>query len=323
MELPSLKDHSNEKILSETKELKGDGSRADADLILRLAENDSRKIYREAGFSSLFAFCRSLGFSEGYAQQRIVAARCIKEHPEVYWMLREGSMTLCTLCEMRRVVTPENKAEVVPLFKGASKREAHQIAVSLGAPVKPKRDSVRAKKVLVSNGVSATQESPLPVAVEERFDLRVEMDRELKDLLDEAQRYGPSFQIRDVLKAALKAYVQPRRPKPASRMEGAAGPSAPKKSRVLSRSRYISRSVRDEVRIRDGEQCTYVAPDGRRCCERRRLQMDHIQPYALGGANTVQNLRLRCQQHNLLGAEEVFGHEFIQERRKKRQLTPG
>ena len=42
-----------------------------------------------------------------------------------------------------------------------------------------------------------------------------------------------------------------------------------------------------------------------------RLQVDHIRPYALGGASSVENLRLLCPSHNLFMAEKVFGQDYI------------
>jgi 5-methylcytosine-specific restriction endonuclease McrA len=57
-------------------------------------------------------------------------------------------------------------------------------------------------------------------------------------------------------------------------------------------------AVARAVFLRDGQQCSYVSPDGRRCSARRWLELDHIDPFALGGESTVENLRLRCRAHN-------------------------
>jgi 5-methylcytosine-specific restriction endonuclease McrA len=37
------------------------------------------------------------------------------------------------------------------------------------------------------------------------------------------------------------------------------------------------------------------------------LQIDHIQPVARGGANTIDNLRVLCAYHNRLEAERLMG----------------
>jgi hypothetical protein len=71
--------------------------------------------------------------------------------------------------------------------------------------------------------------------------------------------------------------------------------------------RYIPPAVRRAVWARDGERCTFVGRDGRRCGERRFLEFDHAHPHADGGPATVENLRLRCRAHNQHTAEFYFG----------------
>ena len=67
------------------------------------------------------------------------------------------------------------------------------------------------------------------------------------------------------------------------------------------RSRYIPTDVRREVWRRDRGCCSYVDQhSGRRCGSRYRLEIDHIVPFALGGATELFNLRLRCGAHHRL-----------------------
>ena len=68
-----------------------------------------------------------------------------------------------------------------------------------------------------------------------------------------------------------------------------------------SRSRYIPAAVKREVWRRDQGCCSYVdLHSGRRCGSRYRLEIDHVVPFALGGANELFNLRLRCRAHHSL-----------------------
>ena len=68
-----------------------------------------------------------------------------------------------------------------------------------------------------------------------------------------------------------------------------------------SRSRYIPVAVRREVWRRDNGCCSYVDPhSGRRCGSRYRLEIDHVVPFALGGATELSNLRVRCRAHHRL-----------------------
>lgn len=77
------------------------------------------------------------------------------------------------------------------------------------------------------------------------------------------------------------------------------------------RSRYVPANVRRAVWERDEGRCTYCDADGNRCEQRSFLQLDHREPFGLGGAQTAEVLRLRCAAHNALYAEESYGSEFI------------
>ena len=80
---------------------------------------------------------------------------------------------------------------------------------------------------------------------------------------------------------------------------------------------YISVATRTQVWIESKSRCCYIDPkSGRRCAETRALEMDHVIPKALGGANTVENLRLLCPAHNQLAAIQTFGVH------KMRQYVP-
>jgi hypothetical protein len=62
----------------------------------------------------------------------------------------------------------------------------------------------------------------------------------------------------------------------------------------------ISAAIIHEVNRRDGGQCTYVSPDGRRCECNRFLHFHHVKPVAHGGENTVENLITLCAAHHRL-----------------------
>src|SRR4029079_9183673 len=58
----------------------------------------------------------------------------------------------------------------------------------------------------------------------------------------------------------------------------------PRRSRGQSdTSRNIPAEVKRGASARDRCRCAFVAPDGRRCEERRFLEFHHVVPYALGG----------------------------------------
>lgn len=62
--------------------------------------------------------------------------------------------------------------------------------------------------------------------------------------------------------------------------------------RLRARRREISRFVSRAVFARDGRLCRF-------CGATERLELDHIQPWSLGGQDTVDNLRVLCKPCNV------------------------
>jgi hypothetical protein len=82
----------------------------------------------------------------------------------------------------------------------------------------------------------------------------------------------------------------------------------------LPKSRYVPRKVLREVFARDDGQCTFVSPEGQRCSAREFLEVHHHEPFARGGAATVDNLRLSCRAHNQYLAELDYGRGYMREK---------
>jgi 5-methylcytosine-specific restriction endonuclease McrA len=175
-----------------------------------------------------------------------------------------------------------------------------------------------------------------------RYLLRMSVSSEFKDKLERARdlmsHRNPSGELAQILESALdflveklerQRFAQTKRPhfagkrpmKPAvvAQHEGTPRPQwaeneearlrRGKSARVASAARrqHIPNEVRRAVAKRDGEQCTYVDLEGRRCSSRAFLQLHHEHAHALGGPSTLENLRLLCGAHNRLLAEQDFG----------------
>jgi hypothetical protein len=90
----NLKTLSSTELLSRTKSLVSEERRISTDVLHHLREIERRRIFAEAGFSSLFAYCVSeLKYSEGSAYRRISAMRLLKECPEIEESIRDGSLS--------------------------------------------------------------------------------------------------------------------------------------------------------------------------------------------------------------------------------------
>jgi hypothetical protein len=75
--------------------------------------------------------------------------------------------------------------------------------------------------------------------------------------------------------------------------------------------RYVPRAVRRSVAERDGQCCSWMGGDGRRCGERAWLEYDHRDPHGKGEGSGPENMRLYCRAHNRLAAELEYGKDEI------------
>lgn len=134
----AITDMSNEELLSAI-HLAAAGERtATATLIAVLAEFDARRLYLAEGCSSLFTYCTQvLHLSEHAAYGRIEAARLARRVPEVLDALREGHVTLTTVCLLGPHLTPANQHELLTAARHKSKRDVERLVAAM-AP-KPAR----------------------------------------------------------------------------------------------------------------------------------------------------------------------------------------
>jgi hypothetical protein len=142
--------------------------RADmAEFLLALAEFDEQRGWLELGYSSLFSFLhRELRLSKGAAHARKTAAGLLRRFPEIVGPLRDGRLCLTSMVEVAKVLTAENRHEVLPRFFQRSRREAMALAASLQRPAPPR---VAASEEAVQPVEPAGELSRLHVTVSRRF----------------------------------------------------------------------------------------------------------------------------------------------------------
>ena len=310
-----------------------------ADLLVHLAEIDERQLFAELGFPSLFAYCTEvLGFCESTAGRRIAAARVCRAYPEVLGGVAEGEWSLSVLCALKPHLNQENAGE---LFAASRRKSIRQVEELLAArfPKADVRDLIRrlpSRPVLeVTPGAgcaanaapaqvlaipvgptrSTARQAPEPLSVD-RFGLHFTADSAFLALLEQVRALASYRQagadLMSLMQAGLEAY---RRELEKERFALGRKPRAMREAAGLVKSRgkerHVPAAVAREVYLRDGRQCTFVAEDGRRCGASRFLELDHIDPAAVGGEPTAVNLRLRCRTHNQLHARNYFGTKKV------------
>src|SRR3954466_5392588 len=129
---PAITVMNDDDLLACTRELVRKSCATEAELLLRLAEIDERKLYAERAFPSMHVFCvKDLGFSEGAAYNRIGVARAARRWPAVLEALGSGAVHLAGLRVLVPHLTDENHESILAEARGKSKREIEEIAARL------------------------------------------------------------------------------------------------------------------------------------------------------------------------------------------------
>ena len=317
-----------------------------SELILHLAEIGRRRHYLREGYSSLYAYLiEKYHYSKSAAYRRIQAAKLAQRYSETVGYLKAAKLNLTTISLIEPHVTSKNSKELVEKMLGKSKEEVELLLLS-HAPkpekhfdkirrlpvvkiVKREDDEQKVSKFTPAAGVNEMgenreQKGPggtfrgaqgpfcTTVAKQEEIIRRVKIefvaDEKVAQKIERAKEIlrhkYPSGKLEDIIDLALSDMLEKR--DPCSKLFRRKSAQSNPKPENKPLTRYIPQEIRRHVWKRDNGQCVYQNPAGKICGERAFLQVDHVRPWALGGASTEENLRLLCAQHNQWRAETTF-----------------
>jgi hypothetical protein len=324
-------------LLERAKQLAIEERHATVALLRALAEIDTRRLYLGEGCSSMFTYCTEvLHLSEGGAYNRIEACRAARRYPVIFDLLESSALTLTAVRLLAPHLTDENHRTVLESASLKSKREVEELVAAL----KPRPDAPTVVRRLPA--ASAHSSSPRPASesmlearhaddvaasaadasagrpiktpparvtplAPDRYRLQVtlagsthEKFRRVQALLRHAVPCGDAAEILDRALSLLLEHLERQRFAQTSRPRGTTPP--------VQRSRHIPASIRRHVWQRDGGRCAFVGAEGR-CRETAFLEFHHLEPYAVGGDTTWDNIQLRCRAHNTHEARLYFGAE--------------
>lgn len=335
-------------LLAVLKELSIKENQTTVEILFHLAELDKRRLYLEHGFSSLFAYCVSgpLKYSEGAAQRRIATARLIARYPELVELLLSRELSISTLSIVASIIDDDNKEEIITAVAGKSRREV-DLFVAGFRPRKVLREVIKPVAVCTAGVVGAPKKEALqnetqlslivdkttqrtsdgggeyknlaePI-LEKRYQLSFSVSEEVCEKLEKAKKllsgkYPKGARLEEVLEDALEALLDKRCPdrriaRRVKRRQKVTPVKTPvKQTRPIKRQ--IPQGIRDQVFQRD-KSCAYLSPDGRRCGSKHDLEVHHLRPFAKGGDHSLENLSLRCREHNCYQAKQDFGQAFM------------
>jgi hypothetical protein len=329
-----------------------------ASLLAYIAEVDARRLYRPAGYSSMYAYCvEHLRLSEDAAYKRIQASRAARQIPSLFAALADGRLHLTAVCLLAPHLTPENsdaliaeathqtragielvlarrfpRVEALRLDEGISAlpRAADgrvavepapgQVAVELAPGQVPARETATQLAPGQVRAPAPVPPTTLKPLSPQRFALQVTIAGSTHDKLRYAQTLlSHSIPSGDV--ALVLDHALDALIGQLEKRKFASTASARRAARPARARRSIPGHVRRAVWERDGGRCTFVGERGHRCAAQRFLEFDHVDPVARGGRATVDRIRLRCRAHNQFEAERAFGAKFMREKREQAHLT--
>jgi 5-methylcytosine-specific restriction endonuclease McrA len=284
-----------------------------AEVLKLLKEAERRRLFADLGYGSLYEYClKELRYSEGSAYRRINAMRLLRDVPDMEEKIQSGTVTLASAASLQtffreeaknqRSYSPEEKAKVITAVDGLSKRETEGLLAVLSPAAMVPAEKER-----------AITRHEIEIRFVADSELVAKLDK-LKNLL--SHRYSERSYadlIGELANIALKKLdPEARTSKVKSRSELTQAESVTQgfvaATKPCVKTRYIPMPLRREVWKRDGARCSFANQEtGTRCNSRWQLEIDHIEPHALGGESTLENLRLLCRVHNQHRAQKTFG----------------
>jgi hypothetical protein len=330
-----LSDHD---LLARICALAGKEREASVELVAHLAVLDARpSLYAAQGHGSLFSYCTGvLRLSEDAACNRIDAARACRRFPAILPLLASGELSLAAVRLLRPCLTEENHEAVLARARGRSRQDV----LALIAELAPRPDAPSSVRKLPTPAPAPRAEPPKPASPSDapvltasdvplpilappppptrrpviettspdRYRVQFTIGRESHEKLRRLQallrREIPNGDPGAIFDRAIALLLE-RVEKQKLGLTARPRPIRPGTDR--STSRHIPNESKRVAWRRDGEQCAFLAPNGQRCGERAFLEFHHVEPYALGGPPSPENISLRCRRHNQYEAERVFG----------------
>ncbi len=234
----------------------------------------TNKTYYEFGCRSLFEYpTKQLKLSEEMASIVNKIAKKFTELPELKLGMETGELSLSKVNRITAVVNKDNVHHWMDLAKGSKRNLEKEIAKVQPEKAIPERARYQkaGDTLRVSISFSVTQEE---YAVFERT----------RDLL--SQKLKRSVTMGEVQTIAVQELNQKLDPLKKPISKNTAGTTK------------LTGILRRKVHHNFESQCTHVDSTGARCTQRRHLDVHHIIPKSMGGADTEENLTLLCSGHH-------------------------
>jgi hypothetical protein len=332
MNLRILKD---KELLEQTKIVAQSEREVLTKMLHHLREIDRRKLFSDLGYQSLFEYAvKELKYSEGQAGRRIQAMRLIKEIPEIERKIESGSLNLINVSQVQSLfkeakrasisVSKSDKISLLKKLENKSKLEGQKIIenmrpvlnlkpkaeskteISLSEETRTKFSELRSLLGFKGSQMSLTElvefmadHTIESLKIQKFGKKRVLNDGQLGKTQEKVLRDSPPLKIEKNIFSDFRHLKTQKNDLSASPFLKI----PPVESQKVSRQ--IPKHIKFQVWKRDMGKCM-------KCGSTSNLNYDHIQPYALGGSSSSENLRLLCFSCNQRRAIQTFGFRALE-----------
>ena len=344
----------NRMIVAHTKKLVANERKCTAEVLRYLQAIYNRRIHLEMSYPSIFEFVvKELGYSHSAAKRRVSALKLAQDLPSITEKVESGELSLATIAKVnsfiyaekksgREIKTEEKETILQQAMKSENPRNLEKLLILMSSTPVRRQEKIRA---------ASNNETMLQIYIKEEVFQKLERAKTIfkaqsnveilekmldfclkhKDPLEKASR----TKLKEEKTAQKKRATTVRRQRDAISHEGIAEDIyvdmseemyiaqkiLVKDSKITDtpncakKSRYITAAVKHKVWLRDQNRCTYVdSQSGKRCVAAKNLELDHRRPFALGGSNSAENLRLLCRNHNQYLAIKTYSEGYIQKK---------
>ncbi len=237
---------------------------------------EARGLHLEMGYSSLFDYLtRYLGYCESSAYRRMQAARLLREVPAAKEALVEGRIQLTQMAKVEsatKEAKPAVKERVLRTLEGKNLQETRQVLA--------REFSYKERK----NQIAFTRDEHVNLTLR----LSSEQFAKLKQVQALLSHVVPNGNLEEILEKLCDEKIKNK-----TEIK-----NSPKVGLVKGRA-HINANLRKEIFAKYKYQCQYPG-----CESKHFLELEHIQPLALGGSNEPINLTVLCRAHNQLMAKK-------------------
>ncbi len=314
---------SNDQLLKRARSLANEERRITLELIDHLKEIESRMLFLELGYGSLFDFAvRELGLSEGSAHRRISAMRLVQQNPQAAEDLKTGALSISNAAKIHVTfrktaqktstkIDNETKTKIIQECLNTSQRECETKLFEMLPGSKTLAHQEQSRRVGVSQlEIKLVLDKDLQDRVQKLLALKshTNPERGIHQLFDKLVTQELNRMEKKKGISAADAIQTDKAAAPAEKPASTSSSPTPLRSKSKQNNRInVPTSTQRQIWPKAEAKCEFISVENKRCGSTYQLQIDHIQPVAKNGSNEAKNLRLLCRKHNQYFSKLQFG----------------